>query len=1187
LCRACLIRCRSSIAPDGLDTCSGKTPGESGRIGLGAMGKRTSCDNVPGKRSSCEGVPGKRSSLLNKFRLGAQAALGGVRDEGPEYVGNELAENPQATDDESAWNDSSAFAAESADLGSTPPSLSSPKPLSHLESSASLYNVSASLEALVREHDAANDLELLQPRRSISGAPHTRYRDTAVSIMDDGMDMMDPQMQSTPNGITTVCFSISAGEGRNIVLRNLVGKIAANLNFITRLNDPVSPLVIVDGFADEGHRLGAYYMMRAVSVAFYQAMSRPVALKIAMTWIHAMNSHEAASSVDKFDGNKFDIFGLLPEAMQRRSEVQFIKYFHNIFNTLNAFTLPIDFLFERIFDFPIFGPEDYKSAIESVKGSSDTETEVVLQTFMSKNNIHDLKTGSLLYKEVVTGARAARVAELANKPDAYSARTIGEVLEDAKRSAGGIGGASSASLRGRQTSRAAASCKVPAGAAPAADRGSYREGPSIFDPTFVAAFGSILFSTEPKFRKRFETREPLNAAAYLVTISKIDKADPLGCEAYYNLRNTLTMDQRTLLMQATARRMYAHDHVEEVVTPENTGVLAVYIARGRPDKWRPWTKADHRRVPKPGSWVTLKPVDDSARAFWDARRKFGLLESVDPEGGECTAYFFPDQVGTTDEFDESMGAMQRSSLVMDEDAPDTPRPLDGTQRLNIDEIQLLNVHLGKAGGLNFGLSAILKSESVQTPSPHHPMIFGIIDARHSCDERFWVQVLPTFHELRGANEELLKFDPEICLCQLAHSYIGMEHSTDKLDMRNDFLFTGMALIRDRCYGMTSCGTGGIWALTDAHDIDNFFFGRTMIEDTSTSTKCFLMGRRSVYIPPTRGTNKQLMRAVPKVSANYLDALERWDTGAVQCFIAQALPLKWFWCTYGCNLLLMFAVLGPTFFTSNESLAKVIEKPFDHLDDAFMYMISTGTLFILFVSVILLSLLSPRTLNNVLRYLILLFNSIYPFNTVASVFWLIIPPWLCLTAEFPFNLDAATAIIGSMLLKIVEFSIVSKMKKDSEVQGSELDEMSIFRSQQMDKVTVPIKLRAILKGFQTGYRDVVQKHDNSWWESFGGSKTAQWVKIWLMSINFTMVVSVLASFYWLLTAAFGLGSYTLVDVTLPVIFGMVQAIINIWVTYDPLFFILRGNMPRVTLRYVEAVVMVTFAIMTLFFVSATS
>ena len=64
-----------------------------------------------------------------------------------------------------------------------------------------------------------------------------------------------------------------------------------------------------------------------------------------------------------------------------------------------------------------------------------------------------------------------------------------------------------------------------------------------------------------------------------------------------------------------------------------------------------------------------------------------------------------------------------------------------------------------------------------------------------------------------------------------------------------------------------------------------------------------------------------------------------------------------------------------------------------------------------------------------------------------------------------------------------------MKKDSEVQGSELDEMSIFRSQQMDKVTVPIKIRAIYKGFITGYADISLKHDNSWWESFGGARAS--------------------------------------------------------------------------------------------------
>merc|ERR1719230_2485283 len=128
----------------------------------------------------------------------------------------------------------------------------------------------------------------------------------------------------------------------------------------------------------------------------------------------------------------------------------------------------------------------------------------------------------------------------------------------------------------------------------------------------------------------------------------------------------------------------------------------------------------------------------------------------------------------------------------------------------------------------------------------------------------------------------------------------------------------------------------------------------MIEDTSSSHDKFLLGKRSVYIPPTRGTNKQLMRAVPKVSANYLDALERWDTGAVQCFIAQAVTAKWFYVTYFCNLLLLFAVLGPTFLTDNIEMGIIIQSPMEHFKDAFIYAITVGTLTTLFLSTILLS-----------------------------------------------------------------------------------------------------------------------------------------------------------------------------------------------------------------------------------------
>jgi hypothetical protein len=118
--------------------------------------------------------------------------------------------------------------------------------------------------------------------------------------------------------------------------------------------------------------------------------------------------------------------------------------------------------------------------------------------------------------------------------------------------------------------------------------------------------------------------------------------------------------------------------------------------------------------------------------------------------------------------------------------------------------------------------------------------------------------------------------------------VPQTHTTDHLDMRNDFLFTGMAIIRDRCYGMTSCGTGGTWSITASKDLGDYFYGRTMIEDTSTSHIKCMEGKRSVYLPPKRNTNNQLMRAVPKVSANYLETLERWDTGAVQIFMSQGL-----------------------------------------------------------------------------------------------------------------------------------------------------------------------------------------------------------------------------------------------------------------------------------------------------------
>jgi len=299
---------------------------------------------------------------------------------------------------------------------------------------------------------------------------------------------------------------------------------------------------------------------------------------------------------------------------------------------------------------------------------------------------------------------------------------------------------------------------------------------------------------------------------------------------------------------------------------------------------------------------------------------------------------------------------------------------------------------------------------------------------------------------------------------------------------------------------------------------------------------------------------------------------------VQIFVAQGVPSVWFWTCIVALLMLHAAILGPS-LVPNHDLWRMVEEPFNpkHLGSTIVYMYSAGMLSLLLFVVILLSICSPRTLNYYLRYLILLFNTTYPFNSIASVFWLAIPPWLCISGAFPFALNAVSAIVGSLCLKFVEFMILSKMKKDSEMQGAGLDETSIFRSQQVDKVTVPIKMRAIVKGLQTGWQDLAHKHDNSWWESFGAAKAQQWVQIWLLAVNGAMVVSLIAGPIHLIVAwAQGSG---LVDVALPCVFGMVQAVINMWVTYDPLMYIMKGNAPRLSLRWIEVAVLVAMAMIT--------
>ena len=423
--------------------------------------------------------------------------------------------------------------------------------------------------------------------------------------------------------------------------------------------------------------------------------------------------------------------------------------------------------------------------------------------------------------------------------------------------------------------------------------------------------------------------------------------------------------------------------------------------------------------------------------------------------------------------------------------------------------------------------------------------------------------------------------------QVAHNYLGMKHSNDFLDMRNDFLFTGMAVIRNQAYGMTSCGTGGVWSITTTEGLDDFFFGRTMIEDTASSISEFLNGRKAAYVAPfaNKEPEDQLMCAVPKVSANYLEALERWDTGAIQCLCSQALSRPWFWVAQTVALGAMAVVVVPAWFTlgaiarigSWTDFIKLFKGPNDEYHFWLMpdgtpnfalmtILVALLTWTLLLGLLLMLSRCTPRSLNFVLRMCILYFNVTYPINAISSVFWIAIPPWICIGGTFPFRFNPVFAILGSLVLRLIEWAIVLRAKKEAQRVGSHLHEFSIFRSQQMNEVTVPIKLRAVVLGFISGYKDAFCYHDNSFWTSFGQAEAVVWVQAWLIVCMLAMVGAYIGGIVNLILFW---GDPTVLAACS---FGMVLATIQLWMLGRPTWYVLRGRSFKVSLRHTEVLVL---------------
>merc|ERR1719282_467918 len=199
---------------------------------------------------------------------------------------------------------------------------------------------------------------------------------------------------------------------------------------------------------------------------------------------------------------------------------------------------------------------------------------------------------------------------------------------------------------------------------------------------------------------------------------------------------------------------------------------------------------------------------------------------------------------------------------------------------------------GKSGGLNFAVDLLQYRDGfIGTGAESDPtadrLLFGIFDARHQPHPDFWRQCMPKFMNNKDIGYTY-EVNNDVIMVQAPQSFAAIEAENDTLDVLNGMCFNIMNVIRNRCGGVTSCGTNAVWQV-NARDFSRlkdddvkkeFFDSRTKIEDTASTHLHFCRGKRSVYV------HEKVATGIAKVNADYLGAVQRWAEGAVQLFWVQ-------------------------------------------------------------------------------------------------------------------------------------------------------------------------------------------------------------------------------------------------------------------------------------------------------------
>lgn len=207
--------------------------------------------------------------------------------------------------------------------------------------------------------------------------------------------------------------------------------------------------------------------------------------------------------------------------------------------------------------------------------------------------------------------------------------------------------------------------------------------------------------------------------------------------------------------------------------------------------------------------------------------------------------------------------------------------------ISLDKLELIEANRGKAGALNVFLDYLRlranKWASNQELALPIQTFAGIVDARHMLAEPtvFWNESLPFFarNEL-GVSAKDFGESMDCMLVQFPQFFSNVK-SDDYLDNKNSGYYTIWQTLRDCAKCVTSSGTNAVWDVTDS----NFYVATTSrIEDTGTSQK-YLAKYLTVHLPCF------VAYGIAKNTEDYIEAVYRWSTGAVELFWASVFSDK--------------------------------------------------------------------------------------------------------------------------------------------------------------------------------------------------------------------------------------------------------------------------------------------------------